>query len=157
MWKLLKIIIASSLLFYLTNNIFAQNPMNQTFEITSEHIRQSWYGDTQVNKQTPFLVAQNERQWQQLWQTVNPNATTPTWHQGDTGIFIFLGEQLPGNTYAQLTTLEQDKNPGTLYGQKMRDLSAMSMAAFQDIWVVFSLKENATLPINRINQVTSVL
>lgn len=132
--------------------------MNEEFEITPDNIRHSWYGDSPIENKRLFLVMKNKVQWQGFWRTINPSASIPTWHKGDTGIFIFLGEQIPGGTYAQLTTLKHSANKHltTLYWQRKTDPSNISMMAFQDIWAVFLLREGATPFTRQINHIIRI-
>lgn len=54
-----------------------QKPDGQTFAITSENIRQSWYFDTQIDNYPRFLVMKNATEWQDFWHNTLPDIATP--------------------------------------------------------------------------------
>ncbi|BAS67436.1 hypothetical protein BSEPE_0423 [endosymbiont of Bathymodiolus septemdierum str. Myojin knoll] len=161
--KLVKIVALLPLFYFLGNATYAintnsskqKNMSSQILEITPDHIRQNWIFDTQVNSTSGFAIMKNAQEWQDFWHDMPSTMDTPNWVEGDVAVFIFLGKDLPGGTRAQLTIIDyqSEQDSATLFWQLSRDLNAISVTAFQDIWTVFILNSKHNPIFGKINNI----
>ncbi len=143
-----------------TNSFEQKNMNNQILEITPEYIRQNWIFDTQVNNSSRFAVMKNAQEWQDFWHDMSSTMDAPNWAwaEGDVAVFIFLGKDLPGGTGVRLTTIDyqSEQDSATLFWKLRRDLDAISVTAFQDIWTVFILNSKSNSIFNKINNIVKI-
>ena len=167
--KLSKIAVLLLLFYFLSYSIYAANvknveariiqtPNTRMLEITPEYIRKNWIFDVQIENPPRFIVMKNVKEWQDFWQTTLPIMKVPEWVEGDIAVFIFLGKNLPGGTKATLTTLnyQSEQNVATLFWKSARDLEAISVTAFQDVWTVFTLNPNSNPVFGKLNNIVRV-